>query len=324
MYRKHSKQNRTRILSAAVCLLFLGLLATSAAGSQTRSLYYVADGKIAAISPKLDETSVLRAVKRFTFLHDAYLAPNQMNAYIAIVPDKSYYLPDERGRGKMDYNALFDLVYANMSYASPIRLTDYLNKDSYYATDSHWRQECLLPVAEHIAESMHVQKTDFAYETKTAHDSFIGSYADAIENARGREKRLFASAGPDIIAYLTNDIIEQASVYFYDTDTFAEIYNWDKLSSRNPYDFFLSGPAALIHLKNSACESNRQLVVFRDSYGSSLIPLLLPYYKELLVIDIRYTMSDRLGEFVDFSKWQGADALYLYSTTLLNRSVSLR
>ena len=41
-------------------------------------------------------------------------------------------------------------------------------------------------------------------------------------------------------------------------------------------------------------------------------------------MDVRYAMSDRLGERVDFADWAGADALYLYSTTLLNRSISLK
>ena len=45
---------------------------------------------------------------------------------------------------------------------------------------------------------------------------------------------------------------------------------------------------------------------------------------EILVVDIRYTMSNRLDERIDFNDWSGADVLYLYSTLLLNRSLSLK
>lgn len=315
------------MLAGSLCLLFLGLLAAAAAqNAGSAGGYYVADGKIAEISRPLDEKSVSRAADRFAYLNDTYLAPNQIQPYIAMIPDKDYYLSGEKNAGQMDYAALFAQVYRSMNYASPIDLTGVLDGNCYYATDIHWKQECLLPAAEHIICSMQgTSPADpLSYETKIATDRFVGSYADAVTAARGRKKRLFSSIPPDTIRYLTNETLESASVYYYDTDTTAGLYRPDKLESRNPYDFFLSGPVALLHITNNNSETEQKLIVFRDSFGSSLVPLLLPYYKELLVVDIRYTMSDRLGEQVDFSVWAGADALYLYSTTLLNRSISLR
>lgn len=347
---KGSKSGR-RIVSALICLIFLGLLAGVAKAETAASEYYAADGQIVAISPALDTKSVSRAAARFRYLYDTYLAPNDMHVYVAIVPDKSYYLPDAKGRGQMDYDALFSQAYSEMDYAIPIDLTECLDADSYYATDSHWRQECLLPVAEQLADQMlatdeiystgdsasaneavstdgisSVNEVLFlnAYETEVAADHFIGSYADALTTGSARERRQFAAIEPDTIRYLTNDVLDQAVVHIFDTDTDTGVYDRDKLDSRNPYDFYLSGPVALMHITNPLAETNRQLVVFRDSYGSSLVPLLVPYYKEILVVDIRYMMSDRLGEMVDFTAWTGADALYLYSTTLLNRSISLR
>lgn len=321
-----------RIAMAAVCLLFLALLTAGAVFvSGGTGKYYVSNGSIVAVSPPLDEKSVLRATDRFAYLHDTWLAPNDMHVFVAVVPDKSYYLPDKKGRGQMDYAAMFDIVCNVMDYATPIPITDCLDKDAYYNTDSHWRQECLLPVAKRITDAMirgadADSSEDFAdaFETKTATDTFTGSYADAVTEAAAWEKKQFSSVKPDTILCLTNEMLEQASVYIYDTDTATGIYNEEKLHSRNPYDFFLSGPVALMRIENPAAGTDRKLVAFRDSYGSSFLPLLVPFYREILVVDIRYTMSDRLGEFVDFASYRGADALFLYSTTLLNRSISLR
>lgn len=366
-FTEKSRMYRRRIRSGLACAALLCLLTAAALDASRTGGYYVADGQIAAVSPPLDAKSVSRAADRFAYLYDTYLAPNRINAWIAVIPDKSYYLPDAKGRGQMDYATLFEQVYGQMDYAAPIDLTGCLSAASYYATDSHWRQECLLPVAEQIINAMQPEneadpaapeasaeiqsaeptktsadpqttapaETDAAaapsaagedsgYETRIAADHFIGSYADAITNAGFWEKHKFASVRPDTIRYLTNEVLEKATVYCYDNDSTAGLYDWDKLDSRNPYDFFLSGPAALMHLKNPASGTDRRLIVFRDSYGSSLLPLLLPYYREILAVDIRYTMSSHLGEFVDFSGWAGADALYLYSTTLLNKSISLR
>ncbi len=331
-HKAHSSAG-PRIGMAAVCFLFLALLAAAAVSvSGGSGKYYVSDGSIVAVSPPLDEKSVLRATDRFAYLHDTWLAPNDMHIFVAVVPDKSYYMPDKKGRGQMDYAAMYDMVYGAMDYASPIHIADCLDKDAYYSTDSHWRQECLLPVAERITDAM-LHGTDTgssgafaaaAYETKTAADSFTGSYADAVTEAAAWEKKQFSQVKPDTIFYLTNEILEQASVYIYDTGTTSGIYSEEKLHSRNPYDFFLSGPVALMRIENPAAETDRKLIAFRDSYGSSLLPLLVPFYREILVADIRYTMSGRLGEFVDFASYRGADALFLYSTTLLNRSISLR
>ena len=311
MYRK-------RIAAIIICILFINLLTGVAYLSVTSDDYFVANDKIVAINPPLDETSVTHATDRFRFLYDNYLAPNDMPAFIAIVPDKGYYLQDSKKRSQLNYDALFNLTYSQMEYATSIDLTPILNKDCYYATDSHWRQECLAPVAEHIADVMNASdapNADSDYETQLATNAFTGSYQEVVSKFH---------IAPDSIYYLTNDELSQAVVYNYDNDSTSGLYDWEKLEDRNPYDFFLSGPSALMHISNPAADSNRQLIIFRDSYGSSLIPLLVPYYKEILVIDIRYTMSSHLGERIQFEDWTGADALFLYSTLLLNKSLTLK
>ena len=64
------------------------------------------------------------------------------------------------------------------------------------------------------------------------------------------------------------------------------------------------------------------LVVFRDSFGSSLIPLLAEGYGTVYAVDIRYIASDALQRVVSFP--QGADVLFLYSTTVLHNSITLK
>ena len=74
-------------------------------------------------------------------------------------------------------------------------------------------------------------------------------------------------------------------------------------------------------IENPAATTNRELIVFRDSFGSSLVPLLVEGYAKVTLIDIRYVTSAYLGNFVDF---HGQDVLFLYSTLLLNDSLALR
>ena len=67
--------------------------------------------------------------------------------------------------------------------------------------------------------------------------------------------------------------------------------------------------------------TDKELIVFRDSYGSSLSPLLAEGYAKVTLVDIRYLPAARLGDFVDF---HGQDVLFLYSTAVLNNSDTLK
>ena len=87
------------------------------------------------------------------------------------------------------------------------------------------------------------------------------------------------------------------------------------------YDVFLHGAQAVLRIENPLAETDRELVIFRDSFGSSLAPLLLPAYKTVTLVDIRYVASDYVKQFVDF---HGQDVLILYSTTLINGAGVLR
>ena len=95
----------------------------------------------------------------------------------------------------------------------------------------------------------------------------------------------------------------------------------EKAEGMDPYEMFLSGTSALQVIENPQITQEKELLVFRDSFGSSLIPLLVEEYSKITVIDIRYVQSNMLGNFIDC---QGQDTLFLYSTVVLNNSMSLR
>ena len=61
--------------------------------------------------------------------------------------------------------------------------------------------------------------------------------------------------------------------------------------------------------------------MFRDSFGSSLVPLLAEGYARITLVDIRYIASERLGTWLTFSD---QDVLFLYSTPVLNNSETLK
>ena len=61
--------------------------------------------------------------------------------------------------------------------------------------------------------------------------------------------------------------------------------------------------------------------MFRDSFGSSMVPLLVADYERVWVLDTRYVNPAMLSQFVDFAD---QDVLFLYSVLILNSSGALR
>ena len=84
---------------------------------------------------------------------------------------------------------------------------------------------------------------------------------------------------------------------------------------------FLSGVAPLITIENPNAGTDKELVMFRDSFGSSLAPLLAEGYSKITVVDVRYMQSSLVGNFVDF---ENSDVLFIYSTALLNNSTAMK
>jgi hypothetical protein len=194
-----------------------------------------------------------------------------------------------------------------------IDIMDTLTIEKYYRTDTHWDQANLTDTVNRIAGEM-----GFA-------DRLTGGYTEnTIENFYGVYCGQSAlSVKPDTLTYLTSDVLEGCTVTNLETGATA-VYNLNKLTdgtSMDNYDIFLDGPAALITIENPNAKTDRELILFRDSFGSSLAPLLVQGYKTVTLVDIRYVSSVMLQEYLEFN---GQDVLFAYSTLVLNSSSSLK
>ena len=123
------------------------------------------------------------------------------------------------------------------------------------------------------------------------------------------------------LCILENDLLRSCTVYDHESGKEYPVYNLDMLWNRDPYDVFLSGSRSLLTVRNPAGQPGKELIVFRDSFGSSLVPLLLQGYSQVTLVDIRYLQPGLLDRYVDF---HGQDVLFLYSTLILNNSETIK
>ena len=99
------------------------------------------------------------------------------------------------------------------------------------------------------------------------------------------------------------------------------MYDMSKLDSGDPYNMYLSGArVGLVQIENPNAATDKKLFVFRDSFGSSIAPLLVQDYASVTLIDIREIPSANLQMLANYISldFTGADVLMLYSTTVLN------
>ena len=268
---------------------------------------YLHDGYAAKMDYPLDEGSVSNALTRFAELYELYLKGSKV--HFALVPDKSYYLAEEAGVLSVDYDALYAHVAERLPWAELIDLRGFLDIEDYYRTDTHWRQEQIVPAAQAIAEKLGVTVPEFQQMAidRPFYGVYYGQAALPME--------------PDTMYYLTNEVLQNCTVTIHDSGTTAAVLDTTKLESRDLYDVFLSGGAAVLEISNPAGQAGKELIVFRDSFGSSMVPLLLNDYETVWVLDTRYVNPAMLGNFVDF---HGQDVLFLYSILILNSSSALR
>ena len=276
-------------------------------GMQDNNDIYVAGDHLMKLEYPLQEVQADMAVKKLNAVLDKH--PEIGAAYYALIPDKNYFLAAKNGYPAMDYDAL--VQKAQEIRAEYIDIFPLLTIDDYYRTDSHWRQERIVPVAQALCRAMGTQTAGIEQYKPVSQDGFYGVYAG--QSALAVE--------PETLTTLVSDVTENAVIRSVEHKENMEMYTWKDFTGVDPYDVYLSGAEAVITMENPLSGNDRELVVFRDSFGSSMAPLLLEGYAKVTLVDLRYIASDLLGQHVSF---EGADVLFLYSTAMFNAGNALK
>ena len=270
----------------------------------------IEDGYIVKIEQDFVDANVDYSIEKLQSIYDKLIKNNGGKHYISLIPDKNYFLGEESGYPAPDYAGLTDKVTAALPGMEYIDIYGKLELDDYYRTDTHWSQDKIDGVVNTIASAM-----GFA-------DRLSGNYTEnKLEGFKGVYYGQSAlQPKPDTLVYLTNDVINGCTVFDYESNTTTSIYNLDKFAGSDGYDLFLSGTKPLLRIDNPNATTDDTLVVFRDSYGSSITPLFAEAYATIYVVDIRYIDAGMLNFYDMIGKidFEGADVLFLYSALVLN------
>lgn len=147
----------------------------------------------------------------------------------------------------------------------------------YYRTDPHWNGEGAYAAYQLAADALGYQALPPSAFSITESPGFRGSaYA---------RSGLWATA-PDILQLWDSGC--RVSLRFDNKpESHDSLFFRDHLKEADQYPVFLDGNHGLTDIENQDQPSGRKLLILKDSFGNSLVPLLTPHFSRVTVIDLR-------------------------------------
>jgi len=295
---------------------------------------FFSNGHLAQLDYRLNEQYVHRNAAAFARIMRDMFPDN--NIFYAVIPDKNYFLAAPNGFLHLDYAEMMRIIHYHLGdLAEYIDLFDIMSLDDFYRTDIHWRQENLFPVARELAERMGVTRPDPTDFTTNNIPGFFGSW----------HGHAALPIRPDVLVYMASRYTRGARVQrfdyraavwdFVDYVTVGGVQHplevhmrflFDSPYSLDGYDVFLGGLQPVMTIENPYATTDRELIMFRDSFGSNLAPLLIGSYSRITLIDPRLVGPQALagipgrltGVLEMLELGDNVDVLFLYSTTMFN------
>ncbi len=165
-------------------------------------------------------------------------------------------------------------------------LQPHVEEEIYLRTDHHWQALGAYYAAQAFAEKAGVPFADLSEYTQKDVDGYVGELFTSV-----------ASDFPDTFTYYVPDVETSADYYGQD---FTYSYTGDMLQDVDPaysYIRFLGGDGSVVKVTTGA-DTDKSLLLIKDSYGNALVPFLTSSYKEIYVIDLRY-FEKNVVNFID-------------------------
>ncbi len=271
---------------------------------------YYRKGHLAKLDYEYSKSGIIKTAEKLERVRNVLCSENT-HTYFAMIPPKNNYMRD-LPYPSADYEAIEEFITAKLDGFTRIKISDTLELSDYYKTDSHWREECLYDTVERIKSVMGINAAAPKYEVKEI-KGYYGVYA-------GQSALPIPS---ESIFYLTSPAIEAASVSDIEGKV-NSVYTTDRIQnpeSLDMYDIYLGGAVAVTEITNNMSGNYRTLTVIRDSYGSSIIPLLIEYYHKITAVDLRYISLKHLPNYIDIPS---DDVLFIFSAGIVGNSEILK
>jgi len=223
----------------------------------------------------------------------------ELPVYLGLIPTAAEIWRGKLPHGAESFDQLAYLEEAKGTGAAWVdmagALSSHADEPIYYRTDHHWTSLGAYYGCAALMEAMGLPMQPLG-EGRVVSEDFYGT--------------LYSTSGvhwlePDAIErYVDGEGISVEDVYAGETHG---LYVDSFLAEKDQYASFLGGNNPLYILRNPDADTDKTLLVVRDSYSDSLAPFLSQAFAEVHLLDLRYFKTSVSQYAAD----SGADAVFV-------------
>lgn len=202
---------------------------------------------------------------------------------LVLVPSPGTVLSDKLPEDAPFYDAeamytTADTMMANARHINVLEeLQEYaLQNQVYYHTDHHWTLFGAYAAYSRYCEDNEFEKHTYGYfAAKKVTDSFQGTmYSKVLAPGTVSDTIYAATNIPQ--CYVECDGVKKSS-----------IYDVEKLTQKNKYDYFFGGNYGQVTIKMKD-KPKKKLLIIKDSFANSFTPFLMEDYDQITMLDLRF------------------------------------
>lgn len=255
----------------------------------------------------------LDAISNFSASHP------DINTVMSLVPNAAYiydqFLPKNapvRDQEK-DIKYVMNAVSTSLNFVDLTKtMSSHKEEEIYYKTDHHWTTLGARYAFDALSTALGIEGSTQEYNIYPVTHSFQGTLA----SKSGYDKAL-----DTIEIYVPQGVNTECVVNFIDEGKkTVSVYDSAALKNKDKYEVFFGGNHAQVDI-STPMEEKKNLLLFKDSYANCFIPFLIPYYRNIIVIDPRYFYDDIESLISDN---EITDILFLYNVNTFLGDNSLR
>lgn len=203
---------------------------------------------------------------------------------VLIAPTSAFALKDKLPTFSQDFNQSekIDLLKSKLKGCSfvDIRETISMHKDEYiyFKTDHHWTSKGAYLAYLEWRKDSSIKANNFDVETVS--DRFRGSLYSKV---------LYKDSAYDKIElYKPKNKVSYEVLYNFNKKKSTSMFDYSKLNEKDKYLVYFGGnyPELKITTTN---KNKKNILIIKDSYANSFIPFIVNDYKNICVLDLRYT-----------------------------------
>lgn len=254
----------------------------------------------------------LDAISNFSASHP------DINTVMTLIPNAAYVYNHLVPRNAPVRDQEADIKYVQSAVGTSLNfvdltktMTSHKDEEIYYKTDHHWTTLGAKYAFDALSTALGIDSPTQEYTIYPVTHSFQGTLTSKSGYDKGKDT---------IELYIPQNVNTDCLVNFVDEGKrTASMYESAALENKDKYEVFFGGNHSRVDI-STPMEGKKNLLLFKDSYANCFIPFLVPYYRNIIVIDPRY-YYDNIESLITDNEI--TDILFLYNVNTFLGDTSL-